>query len=116
MVLAELIDQKVNDILEDWSEFARRLGVAPDKLSDQQRRNSARQLLLHIANDMRSSQSADVQFAKSKGEGREHAPEIADVARGHADDRLAHGFTLEELVSEFRALRATVIRHYHYRS
>jgi len=112
MVLAELIEQKVDDILEDWSEFARHLGVAPEKLSDQQRRNSAREILLRIAHDMRTGQSADEQIAKSKGEGPEHAPEIVDVARTHADDRLAHGFTLEELVSEYRALRATVIRHW----
>jgi signal transduction histidine kinase len=37
---------------------------------------------------------------------------VTNAALEHADDRLDQGFTLDDVVAEFRALRATVLRHW----
>ncbi|MGH7106602.1 MAG: hypothetical protein ACREFT_08860, partial [Acetobacteraceae bacterium] len=58
---------------------------------------------------MQTPQSDTEQEEKSKG----HKPQIspsASSAEAHAEGRLTHGFTLNEVVSEYRALRASVIR------
>jgi signal transduction histidine kinase len=51
------------------------------------------------------------QAAKSKGESdAESRPAIATAAQEHGAGRAESGFTLEQMVSEFRALRASVVR------
>jgi len=50
--------------------------------------------------------------AKSIGRRPENSPGVTEVARKHAEDRLAQGFSLVQLVAEYRALRASVVRHW----
>jgi signal transduction histidine kinase len=56
------------------------------------------------------AQSADEQSRKSQGRGS--ANTMRASGRLHADDRIQHGFTFRSVLSEFRALRATVMRLY----
>jgi signal transduction histidine kinase len=58
------------------------------------------------------AQSDAQRDAKSGGQLSDNAPGITGIARNHADDRLAQGFSLDDVVAEFRALRASVIRHW----
>ncbi|MDP9651424.1 ATP-binding protein [Paraburkholderia caledonica] len=115
MDLADFIEQNLAILVRDWVEYAREISredrlVSEERLSEEQLRNSAVALLSGIAADMRTHQNAFQQLAKSRGAG---APSgFNDAAHQHADDRLAHGFNVNEVVAEFRALRATVLRHW----
>ena len=69
-------------------------------------------MLTRIAADMRTPQSEAARKAKSRGEDADPDGDVTDAAQIHADDRLAQGFKLNDLVAEFRALRATVLRRW----
>lgn len=72
----------------------------------------ARVLLAAIADDMRESQSAQAKHEKSRGDSPANAPEVTRTAREHATQRFEQGFSFDHLVSEFRALRASVTRRW----
>jgi hypothetical protein len=57
---------------------------------------------------MGGRQTATEQSRTSMGLGTKHAMEAA--ARLHADDRLVHAFGAHQVIAEFRALRASVLR------
>jgi diguanylate cyclase (GGDEF)-like protein/PAS domain S-box-containing protein len=73
-------------------------------------RDHARDMLLAIADDLDSYQSESEQAAKSKGcepeDGEESPAEV------HGGERHSGGFSVIETVSEFRALRASVVSHW----
>lgn len=109
MTLADFIVENVDEILVEWVEFARTLSSGKE-LEVEALRNHARKMLLAVAADMRTSQSDQQQQAKSRGEGSLHVTMEDTAAETHGDQRYFQGFKLEELIAEFRALRATVIR------
>src|SRR5690606_27233885 len=64
-----------------------------------------------VATDLETAQSAAEQEAKGKGQAPPlpaHFPLTA--ATSHGSTRAAEGFSLEQMVSEYRALRASVLR------
>ena len=64
-----------------------------------------------IAADMERPQSLRQQRTKSRGEGTPSAEGIADTAaETHADTRMAAGFAIMPMLTEYRALRASVLR------
>jgi signal transduction histidine kinase len=65
-------------------------------------------MLRVIAKDLTAGQTAFEQSEKSKGQGPRDNDDTA--AESHADARLLSGYTIEQIVSEFRALRASVLR------
>lgn len=68
----------------------------------------AGEILKAIANDIETAQTASQQAEKSKGHGvRTEEDSAAEI---HAADRLGLGFNQAQVVSEYRALRATVLR------
>jgi signal transduction histidine kinase len=73
-------------------------------------RDHAADMLKAIVADLRTPQTDAEQTAKSKGEAI--APESDDdtAAEVHGAGRAESGFTVGEMVSEYRALRASVIR------
>jgi hypothetical protein len=73
-------------------------------------RNDAKEILLAIALDMESSQSDDEQAVKSRGRKARSHDQGDTAAELHGGTRFFDGFTLNEMVSEYRALRATVVR------
>lgn len=110
MRLADFIELNMETILSEWETFARSLLPASAELDMAALRDHAEQILRAAALDMRTSQSRREQAAKSRGESEhsQHAPETA--AETHGLLRATDGFTLKQLVAEFRALRATVLR------
>ena len=73
-------------------------------------RDHAKDMLTAIAEDLKTDQSAEEQSQKSKGHGWANVMEAS--GRLHAEGRIEHGFTPSQLLAEFRALRASVLRLY----
>ncbi|MGF6265826.1 signal transduction histidine kinase [Paraburkholderia youngii] len=112
MHLADFIEADLQGLIEDWAEYALAIAQDDSQLSASELRDSAGDILTAIAVDMRGAQSTAQQEAKSRADDR--APEAAfnRVAHQHAEDRLSHGFSIDDVVAEFRSLRATVLRRW----
>jgi len=109
MRLADFIRAEIEPILEDWEAFAKT--ILPARLMGKRGlRDHAREMLLEIADDMDSHQSNAEQTAKSQGRGPEDGEE--SWAEVHGGDRQTSGFSVMDTVSEFRALRASVVSHW----
>jgi signal transduction histidine kinase len=112
MRLAKFILANVEPILLEWEAFAVTLapGANMTKLA---LRDHAQAILLASARDMEVDQSLAEQAGKSKGHGGAGATESdrLDIASArHAEERVGAGFDIIEVVSEYRALRASVLR------
>jgi signal transduction histidine kinase len=99
----------MEQLLSEWEIFAREL-LPPGKTLDQAAlRDDAETLLRAIALDMETAQSPEQQTLKSKGRGPPPDRAIALSSHTHAHDRYAIGFDVNQLVAEYRAVRASVI-------
>lgn len=112
MRLAEFILQDMEAILAQWEEFAATLLPAAASLSSLALRDHAQNILEAVAKDLSNSQTRDAQSEKSKGRAPrvDGAPETA--AQTHAVLRARSGFDIIQLVAEYRALRASVLRRW----
>ena len=109
MRLADFIRTEIEPILQDWEEFAKTI-LHARHMGKTGLRDHARDMLLEIAEDLDSYQSESEQVAKSKGcEPKDGEESWAEV---HGGDRQTSGFSVNETVSEFRALRASVVSHW----
>jgi signal transduction histidine kinase len=107
--LSGFITDHLDEIVGEWETFARTLSPASATMDSLALRDHARQILEAIARDITTSQSLEQQELKSKGLGPVFkGPETAAAAHGAL--RHTVGFDLRQLVAEFRALRATVLR------
>jgi len=106
MRLSDFILENIEPILQEWEDFARSLNTPGKSLDDEALRDHAQRMLQAVAADLCTTQSSEEQDAKSKGHG---VQDDDSAARTHAIVRLVSGFTVDQLVSEFRALRASVI-------
>jgi signal transduction histidine kinase len=107
MRLAKFILSNLEEILRNWESFAGT--VLPEKQFDKAAlRNDAAEMLSTIARDMEMPQTAQQQTTKSEGLGPKAAQDTS--AETHSLVRLGQGFNQVQLLSEFRVLRATVIR------
>ena len=110
MRLADFIISEVDSIVVEWEAFARTCLPAAHRMSELQLRDHARQILEAIAADLRSTQTRDEQTAKSKGLAPTALNASETAAQTHAVLRAKSGFDIKQLVSEYRALRASVLR------
>ena len=110
MRLPQFMAANVEPILADFEEFARTHTTAGEMMDIRALRDHAAAILEAIALDLEQPQSEREQHRKSKGEEPldEAAPPTA--AKKHGADRAESGFTLPEMFSEYRALRASVLR------
>jgi len=108
MRLTEFIEHHHKNIIAEWVKFAHSLLPWAKGLSEQALQDHAEELLTAVVNDMRTPQSTSEQAEKSKGEAVEGA--LGRVGHKHASERLATGLNLDQLVSEYRALRASILR------
>lgn len=111
-VLAEFIEREVDAIVDEWEEFAQTSVPAARQLSSVGLRDHARILLLSIVADLRASESGNETRAKSRGERPDNSPQLTATAEAHSRHRFEQGFNLDEMVSEVRALRASVLRRW----
>jgi signal transduction histidine kinase len=110
MRLADFIDGNRPAIVAQWELFASSLLPAASGLDAAALRDHAEQILMAITKDLRTAQTRLEQSAKSQGGVPVllGAPETA--AQTHAALRAKEGFSLRQLVAEYRALRASVLR------
>jgi len=112
MRLADFILENVETILVQWEAFACSLtpGAKMTKLA---LRDSAEAILLATARDMQSDQSFAQQASKSRGHGGaggEESDRLDHASKLHGVERVGSGFDIMEVVSEYRALRASVLQ------
>lgn len=111
MHLSTFILKNMEPILQEWEDFARSLGAITSSMDDKALRDHAELMLRAIADDIQTEQSPAQQEAKGTGDAPvqpAHAPESAATA--HGSGRADEGFSLVQMVSEYRALRASVLR------
>jgi signal transduction histidine kinase len=108
--LHEFITRNLDAILQDWVAFARELQPAGGDLDEAALLDHGRLILAEIAADMQKPQSDLEQQDKSEGNQAEASGSTQVPSRTHARQRKQQGFNIEELVAEYRALRATVLR------
>ena len=110
MRLAEFILANREPILAEWEAFARTCAPASGSMDIVALRDHANEMLTAIATDLATPQGGRAQAEKSKG--RAPAPEADSrtAAEEHGAGRAESGFTVEQMIAEYRALRASVIR------
>ncbi|MFY1663410.1 sensor histidine kinase [Pseudomonas sp. Pseu.R1] len=108
MRLSEFILQNLEPILQAWEDFAKTVVTPMPPLSSSRLRNHAEQILRTAARDMQTPQTLRQEIAKSQGHGPANEGETA--AQSHALTRLEDGFSLDQMVAEYRALRSSVLR------
>ncbi len=108
MRLAAFIRANLKPIAAEWEAFAQTLTPAAENMSPLALRDHIKEILAFIADDIESAQTKSEQVEKSRGE---KAPLIKrSAAEIHASLRHAGGFNMDQMVSEYRALRASVTK------
>jgi signal transduction histidine kinase len=107
--LADFIRDNIEQILNEWEAFARALPIAA-AMDIETLRDHARGMLSVIATDLETPQSPGEESAKAKGQADAGSTGSNTAAQEHGAGRAGGGFTVEQMVAEFRALRASVIR------
>jgi signal transduction histidine kinase len=95
--------------MAEWEAFARTCTPASGAMDIVALRDHASEMLDVIADDLDVSQSSKQQSDKARGK----APDgdgAPTAAEEHGAGRAESGFSIEQMVSEYRALRASVIR------
>lgn len=105
--LGDFILKNMESILEQWEEFAQTINPPALTMDSKSLRDHAELMLKVIAKDLSTEQTDQEQADKSK----DLAPANLNVtaAEDHAEARLLSGFTIGQLFSEYRALRASVL-------
>jgi signal transduction histidine kinase len=111
MRLSEFIRHDTEAILADFEAFARSL-VPAGTMDIAALRDHAKAILKEIAHDVETPQTSKEARAKSKGHSDADVTDAtADTAaQEHGSGRAESGFSVQQMVSEYRALRASVIR------
>lgn len=110
MRLSAFINANLDLIIADWVAFARQQLPAASSMDQRALVNHCRLLLQEIAADMHRSQDDAERQAKSEGQSEDADPSRNVPSRAHARERERQGFLIEQMVAEYRALRATVVR------
>lgn len=110
MRLATFIETSSAPILTEWVAFAKTCGPAAKLMDEMALRDHASEMLKAIVIDLRTKQSAAEQTEKAKGNSDTTSADPDTAAEVHGADRAWSGFTIGEMVSEYRALRASVVR------
>jgi signal transduction histidine kinase len=105
--LSDFILGNMEPIMQAWEDFARTIEPPALTMDDVALRDHAKLMLTAIALDLNTSQSKLQQLEKSQG----RAPPAKEdtAAETHAEARLLSGYSIEQLVSEYRALRSSVL-------
>lgn len=110
MRLAEFILHDMEAILVEWEAFAATLLPASAGMTPLALRDHAQPMLEAVAKDLATPQTREAQSEKSKGRAFRVAGAPETAAQSHAVLRARGGFDINQLVAEYRALRASVLR------
>jgi signal transduction histidine kinase len=95
-------------ILVEWEAFARTCAPASGAMDVEALRDHANEMLTVIAADLDTPQGGRAQREKSMGNAP--ADDGVTAAEEHGAGRAESGFSVEQMISEYRALRASVVR------
>ncbi|WP_029034730.1 sensor histidine kinase [Salinimicrobium terrae] len=109
MKFAHFIKTHKKEITDEWVKFAKDNIECVGKLDLEEVRDHIKQMLDRVVESMESSETDAQQEEKSKGNMNMLSGE-SEAANQHGEQRADKGFNLIELCSEFRALRASVLR------
>src|ERR1700690_860181 len=105
MRLSAFIRENTAPIIVEWENFVRKLVSPPEGITLLSLRDHIEDILAFVIKDIESVQTSAEQAEKSRGEKvKLSVPSAAEV---HASLRQAGGFNLDQMVSEYRALRAS---------
>ena len=110
MRLADFILHHKEAILKEWEAFASTLLPAASAMTSLALRDHAQAILEAVAADLGTPQTREAQSEKSKGRAPTVAGAPETAAQTHAVLRAQCGFKINQLVAEYRALRASVLR------
>ena len=110
--LSHFIRLNVDAIVREWVTFARTKTPASDSMTQLALQDHIVEILTFIADDLDTPQTLKEQAAKSKGLETPTSPLTQSAAEIHATLRLTDGFNIDQMVSEYRALRASVVRQW----
>lgn len=111
MRLRHFIRTETEAILQDWQVVAQTLNQAND-MDKAELRDHAHEMLMAIAEDIEQPQTDQEQKDKSLGLNSFIYRNKDKAAVLHATDRETSGFEIKEIVAEFRALRASIIKRW----
>lgn len=106
--LSDFIETHHAEIVAEWVAFARTLLPWSEGMTEEDLRDHAEELLTVVVRDMKSPQSEAESASKSRG--LDPGGALGRVGKKHAVERLETGLKLDQLVSEYRALRSSVLR------
>ncbi|MEX2495200.1 MAG: HAMP domain-containing sensor histidine kinase [Woeseia sp.] len=106
--LSKFIDANMERLLTEWQAFADTCSPAANDLDKSGLRDAAEAILRAVVREMDHPRTAHDRRKKSRGGLSGTSPELTEPAQRHATERLAAGFTLDQLVAEYRALRSDV--------
>lgn len=109
MKFAYFIKSHSEEIINEWVKFASDNIRGVSKLQPEEVRDHIKQMLERIVESMETAETDAQQEKKSKGNKIMQIGE-SEAANQHGEQRADVGFDLMELSSEFRALRASVLR------
>ncbi|QYF92779.1 EAL domain-containing protein [Massilia sp. PAMC28688] len=104
--LSAFIRGNLDAILTAWDDFARSL-ASGRHVDAAALRDHAGGMLRTIADDLDNAETVEEQHDKAQGRGARTG--LESQAAQHGAARVASGFTFDETLSEFRALRASVL-------
>ncbi len=110
MRLYEFIPSHIDPILDEWAAFAKTIQPAGGDLDAKALMNHGRELLSEVAADMQRPQTETERSHKSRGMGGGVTTSVHLPSRSHARVRSTQGFGIREMVGEYRALRASVLK------
>jgi signal transduction histidine kinase len=108
--LADFILTNRAAILAEWEAFAKSCSPASGSMNIVALSDHASEMLTAIAEDLKTPQGSLAQSEKSKGRAPVPEGDERTAAEKHGTGRAESGFTLDQMVAEYRALRASVIR------
>jgi signal transduction histidine kinase len=107
--LSRFIREHTEEILTEWETFARSLPIGAS-MDVAALRDHAKAMLDVIARDLEEPQTPRQQSAKATGASDANDRTASSAATEHGSGRAQSGFTVNQMVAEFRALRASVLR------
>jgi signal transduction histidine kinase len=110
MELAAFIRSNEGVIVAEWEAFAHTYLASAAHMDRFALRDHIIGLLRFIADDLETSETERQRSEKAKGRGPKEGGALDSAAETHAALRFTGGFDTIEMISEFRALRASVIK------
>ena len=109
MRLADYIEANAISIVDDAEEFAAEHLPAGVHLNRAELRDHLPGILAVVVGDLRAAQSRSEEVAKAEGD-LDTPPGASSPAQIHGRLRAREGFNINQIIAEYRALRASVLR------